>query len=421
MSGVSLDESSQLSQFLTRQDILEQVVQYALQVPTNPEDKDESYKFPNLAQELICNSSLLCQVLIEGGRAMPQDTGEEEDKQESQDIEDDNNTDEGGESNGGPESGAKSSVKSKTLENPTVVLKPSDVAKEANEDTDQPDKAEENEDDANAKEEVIKLPEAEKTEVKDEAEEDVDTRETIEPEAKAEKELEDQKNTGTESPTRVKEEDEQTQDVTDKKAESGEADAEAKEKKDEDGAEDKKEEGSSDEVVNISDVFLNMEMKQPAYIKEDSEGDASKESTKQDTPIPTKGKAEQLKEEADVKDKETLENKDEDDDDDDFERDEESTDPVVKAVSNILEEADNASKKKAFDETGNIDEDDADEKPKSRNNLPVKVNVNMTKSTPKNEEKPTRPQPLMQNYLLDLVFSFIGVSSKPDSELIRLN
>jgi hypothetical protein len=71
MSGVSLDESSQLSQFLTRQDILEQVVQYALQVPTNPEDKDESYKFPNLAQELICNSSLLCQVLIEGGRAMP--------------------------------------------------------------------------------------------------------------------------------------------------------------------------------------------------------------------------------------------------------------------------------------------------------------------------------------------------------------
>jgi hypothetical protein len=38
---------------------------------------------------------------------------------------------------------------------------------------------------------VIKLPEAEKTEVKDEAEEDVDTRETIEPEAKAEKELED--------------------------------------------------------------------------------------------------------------------------------------------------------------------------------------------------------------------------------------
>ena len=30
MSGLNLDESSQLSQFLTRQDILEQVVQYAL-------------------------------------------------------------------------------------------------------------------------------------------------------------------------------------------------------------------------------------------------------------------------------------------------------------------------------------------------------------------------------------------------------
>jgi len=78
----------------------------------------------------------------------------------------------------------------------------------------------------------------------------------------------------------VKEEDEQTQDVNDKKAESGEADAEAKEKKDGDGTEDKKEEGSSDEVIQISDVFLNMEMKAPAYIKEGAEEDASEEPTK---------------------------------------------------------------------------------------------------------------------------------------------
>jgi hypothetical protein len=49
MSGVNLDETSPLAQFLTRQDVLEQVVKYALQVPSNPEDKDESYKFPNLA------------------------------------------------------------------------------------------------------------------------------------------------------------------------------------------------------------------------------------------------------------------------------------------------------------------------------------------------------------------------------------
>jgi len=52
------------------------------------------------------------------------------------DIEDGNNTDDGGESNGGPESGAKSSVKGKTLANPTIVVKPSDVAEEASKEED---------------------------------------------------------------------------------------------------------------------------------------------------------------------------------------------------------------------------------------------------------------------------------------------
>ena len=176
----------------------------------------------------------------------------------------------------------------------------------------------------------------------------------------------------------MKEEDEQTQDVKDKKAESGDADAEAKEKEDGDGTEEAKEEGSSDEVIKISDVFLNMEMKQPAYVKEAAEAEAAAEATEKGTPVATEDKAQGLKEEPDVKDKDSMENKDEDDDDDDFERDEDSPDPIVKAVSNILEEAANGAKKKAFDETGNIDDDDADEKPKSRNNLPVKVNVNMT-------------------------------------------
>lgn len=131
--------------------------------------------------------------------------------------------------------------------------------------------------------------------------------------------------------------------------------------------------------MKISDVFLNMEMKPPVYIKNEDE-EAESEPTKKDTPIPAKGKAEDLKEESDVKDKDVkVENQDEDDDDD-FERDENSNDPIVKAVSNILSEAGNGAKKATFEETGNIDEDDADEKPQSRNNLPVKVNVNMTKT-----------------------------------------
>jgi hypothetical protein len=50
---------------------------------------------------------------------------------------------------------------------------------------------------------------------------------------------------------------------------------------------------------------------------------------------------------------------DEDDDDDDFERDEDSTDPIIKAVTNILTDAE--KKKNKFDETGNIDDEDADD------------------------------------------------------------
>jgi hypothetical protein len=67
-------------------------------------------------------------------------------------------------------------------------------------------------------------------------------------------------------------------------------------------------------------------------------------------------KEEESKEE--TKKESKIENMDEDDDDD-FERDEDSTDPIVKAVSNIL----TAGDKKAtnFDETGNIDDDDADD------------------------------------------------------------
>jgi len=60
-------------------------------------------RFPNVAQELLCNSSLLSQVLIEGGRAVPADDEEDEAQNETPDSvdvdceEDGNNTDDGSE------------------------------------------------------------------------------------------------------------------------------------------------------------------------------------------------------------------------------------------------------------------------------------------------------------------------------------
>jgi len=106
-------------------------------VPTNPEDKDESYKFPNLAQELICNSSLLCQVLLEGGRGIPQEPPEPEESVDAQSTQ---------VTLGDESADGESSVKSKTLENPKVVVKSQE--KLAGED---------NGSDVQEKEEVLKM------------------------------------------------------------------------------------------------------------------------------------------------------------------------------------------------------------------------------------------------------------------------
>lgn len=38
-------------------------------VPDDPDDKDESYKYPLVAQELICHSGVIAEALIEGGWA----------------------------------------------------------------------------------------------------------------------------------------------------------------------------------------------------------------------------------------------------------------------------------------------------------------------------------------------------------------
>ena len=72
-------------------------------VPSDPQNTDESFKFPNVAQDLLSQCSLLTQVLTEGGRAIPVvEDNEEEDEEEAEDDsvqndkeEDGNLTDEG--------------------------------------------------------------------------------------------------------------------------------------------------------------------------------------------------------------------------------------------------------------------------------------------------------------------------------------
>lgn len=66
-------------------------------VPSDPQDTDQSFKFPNVAQDLLAQCSLLTQVITEGGRVVPVvDNDEEENELSANDgDEDGNNTDDG--------------------------------------------------------------------------------------------------------------------------------------------------------------------------------------------------------------------------------------------------------------------------------------------------------------------------------------
>lgn len=68
-------------------------MRYSVAVPMDPDNKDESYKYPLIAHELICHSSMLAEALVEGGWQQEQpddvDDEDEDDDDLSNDIDDD--------------------------------------------------------------------------------------------------------------------------------------------------------------------------------------------------------------------------------------------------------------------------------------------------------------------------------------------
>lgn len=59
-----------LVEFLQKREIIEKLIKLAVSNPTNPNNVDESFRFPNVAQELLSNSFLLVQAIIDGGWVM---------------------------------------------------------------------------------------------------------------------------------------------------------------------------------------------------------------------------------------------------------------------------------------------------------------------------------------------------------------
>ena len=112
--GVGAQGNFKLIEFLCQKENLEELVRYSVAVPQDPENKDESYKYPLIAHELLCHSSMLAEALVEGGwhPEEPEEDEEEEDDEpttslsngeddvvEREDEEEDDDTDEGDEEN----------------------------------------------------------------------------------------------------------------------------------------------------------------------------------------------------------------------------------------------------------------------------------------------------------------------------------
>jgi hypothetical protein len=90
--GVGAQGNFKLIEFLCQKENLEELVRYSVAVPQDPENKDESYKYPLIAHELLCHSSMLAEALVEGGwhPEEPEDGEEEEEDDElTNDAEDD--------------------------------------------------------------------------------------------------------------------------------------------------------------------------------------------------------------------------------------------------------------------------------------------------------------------------------------------
>lgn len=245
--GVGAQGNFKLIEFLCQKENLEELVRYSVAVPQDPENKDESYKYPLIAHELLCHSSMLAEALVEGGwhPEEPEDGEEEEeeddeltnDAEDDDDVveredddeeeEEDNDTDEGDEDQNNTTEQKKFTVvtlKSKVGGKPASKLMnkarlqisiDDDGKKESSEETEQTEENEENEETKGSTEEDD-LNEREQPKQEPEGEDENDVKET-----KPETETEE-----------AQDEDDESKTV------------------DQDG-----------EIVKVSDVFLNLDMK----------------------------------------------------------------------------------------------------------------------------------------------------------------
>ena len=67
-----------LIEFICQRSTLQKLIQYSVQHPRNPNNHDQTYKFPFVAADVLASNAMILQALIEGGWNNEKEEEEEE-------------------------------------------------------------------------------------------------------------------------------------------------------------------------------------------------------------------------------------------------------------------------------------------------------------------------------------------------------
>lgn len=149
----SVQGNYKLIYFLCEKQNIEKLLRYSISVPESPSNQNESFKFPNVSQELICGSAMLIQAVVEGGfeKMFERAEAEETNGNPNEDSDEGDEEDERDEEDGEEEGDEKGEEDREEGEEKPEEGEEKDQEKDAEEKPEE--KAEEREDDKDDKEE----------------------------------------------------------------------------------------------------------------------------------------------------------------------------------------------------------------------------------------------------------------------------